>query len=218
VRVSYQSAADEKLKDLVWQVLSSPMQCEMRREFRMAVQKVRRVRVVQTAGNSNDLWSVHEMRVFLQGKELARRPEWRLRARPNPWDVQLAFDNSVLTRWRSWQRIEPGMFIEIDFGREEAIDKVALDGSTDQFATRLRLEVDDGSETWKLAGGEPLEIGLAPALGMRRQVVEEFKWAGITHVLVGPGDFGSEDFYGKQDLWGIREAGEIGGVRLYKLE
>jgi hypothetical protein len=218
VRTSYQSAENQKLNDLVWQVMTTPMQCEMRREFRMPPRQARRVRVVQTAGNATDLWSVHEMRVFAGGKELARRPEWRLRARPNPWDVQLAFDNSVVTRWRSWQRIEPNMFLEIDFGRVETIDAVALDGSTDQYATRLKLEVDDGSGTWKAAGVEPVDSGLAPTLEMRRQVMEEFRGAGVTHLLVGEGDYGAADMSAKQGLWGLRLVDETAGVRLYKLE
>ena len=124
-----------------------------------------------------------------RGRGLERRPEWRLRAWPNPWGVQLAFDNSVVTRWRSWQRIEPNMFVEIDFGRLETIDAVALDVSTDQYATRLKLDVDDGSGTWKAAGVETMDSGLAPTLEMRRQVMEEFRRAGVTHLLVGEGDY-----------------------------
>ena len=72
--------------------------------------------------------------------ELPRAAEWRLRAFPNPWDVQQAFDNSPLTRWASRERPWPGMFIEVDFGKPETIDLVAADCTPDQGETRMALD------------------------------------------------------------------------------
>jgi hypothetical protein len=60
-----------------------------------------------------------------QAKRTAARGGVRVRANPNPWDVQMAFDNSPATRWRSWRKIEPGMFIETDFGRPETSTRCA---------------------------------------------------------------------------------------------
>ena len=36
-------------------------------------------------------WNVHELRFFYHGAELARKLDWRLRAWPNPWEVQTGF-------------------------------------------------------------------------------------------------------------------------------
>ena len=115
VLVSFRSASNEVLGDIVTAGFSLDSQPIMAREFRFAERNVRRMRVVQTAqALPPEQWSVHELRFLNHGVEIARRPEWRLRAWPNPWEVQLAFDNSAVTRWRSWEVAFPGMFMDVD--------------------------------------------------------------------------------------------------------
>src|SRR2546428_776755 len=68
-----------------------------------------RMRVMQAEqAQVPEQWDVHEMRFYRAGVELPRRAEWRLRVSPKPWDVQFAFDNSPVTRWRSWEVASPG--------------------------------------------------------------------------------------------------------------
>jgi len=88
------------------------------------------------------------MRIYSHAKELARAPAWRLRANPNPWGVQLAFDNTPVTRWRSWHKLFPGMFLEVDFGRAESVDMVVLEASRDEYQVRLRLEGQGADGKW----------------------------------------------------------------------
>ena len=92
VLVSYHGAFNESLMDSInigWLAAFQPRVLET---FSFPERTVRRIRVLQTGiGDSpEELWSVHELRFFHGGVELPRRGEWRLRAWPNPCDVQLA--------------------------------------------------------------------------------------------------------------------------------
>ena len=76
---------------------------------------IRAVRVVNNS-TADNYWTIAEMRVFSQGKEVPRAADWRMRAWPNGAEVQLAFDNNYATRWSTWQAITPHDRIEVAFG------------------------------------------------------------------------------------------------------
>ena len=92
----------------------------------------------KTASSSYDKWSISELRVF--------RGETDCRGRPSgaplgaePWDVQLAFDDTPVTRWRSWRAISNGEFAG-GFRADETIDRVLVECARDQFKIKLKLE------------------------------------------------------------------------------
>ena len=217
VRLAFQSAANERLRETLLSAMIPDWQPVIARDFTFSPSKVRRLRVVQTAGGADDIWSVHEFRIFNGPEELPRLPEWRLRAQPNPWDVQLAFDNSPATRWKAWQRIEPGMFVDVDMGREEIISRVTLEGSADQHAAKLKLEIQDSRGEWKAVGGEPVRRDIAPQLEMRRMAIDELRRNGITHLFVTVDDFGYDDFEANSDLWTLVKVMDADYSRLYRL-
>jgi len=84
--VSFESAFGEVL----WDILSAPLRLDehplLERRFAFAARPVRKLRVVQSAAGPGE-WHVSELRLWRSGRELERRPSWRLRAHPNPWDV-----------------------------------------------------------------------------------------------------------------------------------
>ncbi len=218
VAVAFQSAHGELLRDFLLTPLIPDLQPVEGLRFRFPETPLRRLRVVQTASGESDQWSVTELRVLRGGRELARDGRWRLRAHPNRWDVQLAFDNSPVTRWRSWRAIEPGMFLEVDFGRLESADEVLLERSPDQYKAHNRLDGLDASGRWRTlaAAGEPLT--LPKKSGLRRAAVEEVKRSGIKYLLVFDEDFGAGDFLGNFGLWRIKPVSERAGARLYRID
>ncbi|HEY3442263.1 MAG TPA: discoidin domain-containing protein [Paludibaculum sp.] len=224
IRASFQSAPNEELRDYLLVALISDFQPNELSAFHFPRQSLTAVRAVQTASpkpssdDSRDMWSIAEFRVLDQGRELPRADEWRLTARPNPWGVQKAFDNWPVTRWRSWQWNQPGMFVEIDFGKPTMLDAVHLEGSTDQYSVRLKIQGRDEAGVWKDLAAEPKKSGLPPALGLRRAAIEEFKRAGVTHLLITQDDFLWDDYGRNASLWGIREVGVSDITHLYKLE
>jgi hypothetical protein len=217
ILVTWESAFGELIRDILWTPLSAPSEPRRRLRFAYPAQPLRQLRVVQTAAGSSGQWSVSEFHIFRGAAELARAPDWKLRARPNPWDVQLAFDNSPITRWRSWQQLYPGMYIAVEFGKPEISDSVLLEGPF-EWAVRLRLEGMDPAGSWKMLAGAPEEsVGLLPS-GLRRAAVEEVKTRGIEYFLVYDTDWFAEDYKTKSKLWGFNLLGEYKGARLYRLE
>ena len=185
-----------------------------RQRFKFNRQKLRKVRVVQTAPANIDIWSIAEFRVLRNGRELPRANTWRLRANPNPWEVQMAFDNSAITRWRSYEGVKPGMFVEVDFGREEEVDEVLLESSRDQYKVRLRLEDGNGH----VLVTEPEDFEIPMPLGLRRAAIDEILLRGYEYMVVWPSDFGAEEYRRHQEIWGIKEIAERNQLRLYQLK
>jgi hypothetical protein len=217
VLVSFQAAGNRVLSDILWVALTPESPPTWHHTFRFPERQLRRVRVVQTAGGAPDLWSVAEVRYFRGAAELPREPRWRLRAQPNPWGVQLAFDNSPVTRWRSWRKIEPGMFIETGFGRSEALDSVRVEASHDQYKIRMKLEGLDGAGSWITLSDKPEIADVKAPMGLRRMAIQELKARAITHLLIWDSDFGADEIRVNTAVWGVSLVREYGPIRLYKL-
>ena len=126
ILAAYTGAQNEVLSDTLSAALSLESVPVPAQVFRFEPRQLRRLRAIQTAQPNREMWSVNEFQIFSRGMPLLPDGNWRLSANPNPWDVPLAFDNSAVTRWRSWDRAKPGMFIEVDFGKPLLIDEVRL--------------------------------------------------------------------------------------------
>jgi len=217
ILVHYQSAFNSVIADILWIPLAPERQPILRLTFHFPARRLQKIRVVQTA-RGEDIWNVTELRASHAGRELERSPIWRLRARPNPTDVQLAFDNSPVTRWRSWERIRPGMFVEVDFGREELLDAVFVDCSPDQLEVRLKLETQERSGRWQTLVETPQPGELPPPLGVRREATRELHARGVGYLAILDSDFGARDFRANAHLWGLKRVGERGPTALYEIQ
>ncbi len=218
ILVVYQSAFNEVLGDLLWTPINPGAQPSRRLVASFPEAAWRKIRVVQTASGPPGDWSIAELRLCRRGKELTRAPEWRLRAHPNPWDVQRAFDNSPVTRWRSWEALFDGMFVEVDLGAEQIIDSVVIECSPDQPQIRLRLDGMRQGSAWEAIPAR-FENSIRPLpVGLRRMATSELKRAGVRYLLVDEKDFGREDFQQRRRAWGITALGEAHGRRLYRID
>lgn len=213
----YQSAFNEVLGDIYLTPLIPDWQPSLMRKFAFPARELRKVRVVQTA-NAVAQWSVAELRVFEGTRELARDPRWRLTARPNPWDIQMAFDNSPVTRWRSWQSAEAGMYLEIDFGRTSKVDSVVVESSPDSRGTQLRLEGMDAGGTWTVLSDHAVDSDRPIRESLRLMATGELKARGVRYVLSHPKEFGADDFRTYTWMWGMKSLGEHEGVRVFYIE
>jgi hypothetical protein len=217
ILVYYQSAANETLADTInmgWNPVAQPA---MGRVFQFPERKARQMRVVQMAqAVYPHQWNVYELRFFYRGKELARRLDWRLQAWPNPWEVQLAFDNSLATRWRSGEVASPGMYLDVDFGREEAVDEVRMVVSGDSELTRLQLESINSGGGWDRIADNPATVNQAVPQGIRRMATYELHARGIHYLMIADTNNGAEDFAEDPEAWGLKLIGHTEGERLYQ--
>ena len=219
--VRYLSAPNEVLGDILWTPLFIGFQPITVTDFAFPPVTARKVRVVQTYASTGDAWSISEMHALHGGQELARAPEWRLHANPNPWDVQLAFDNNPVTRWRTWQSTSPGDYVEIDFGSQQTLDEVRIESSPDYSATQTRIQVLDQNGRWIAVGGAPQVSRQDIRANMRQAAALELKARGIRYILVNRDDRYAADLRMRPSAWGLKfigRAGFAGYDELYRLD
>ncbi|MDQ6699872.1 MAG: discoidin domain-containing protein, partial [Acidobacteriota bacterium] len=218
VMIAYQSAEGNLEQDILFTPSILEFQPTWRLDFQFPSTQLRAVRVLQTASRAPDLWSVSELRLFQNGAELPRRAQWRMRAHPFPWDVTLAFDNSPVTRWRSWRALDAGMFLEVDFGKAETVDRVLLEASHDQYKIDLHLEGKDQAGVWRRLAGSPASSDSAPLPNLRRTASAELKARGTGYLLIEDSHRFAKDFQLNRGLWGMTPLGEWSGARLYRID
>jgi hypothetical protein len=218
VLVDYHSAFNNGLTDIFNVGWLHSYQPRVLERIDFPEKTARRIRVNQNAlGRPAEQWSVHELRFFHQGIEISRRPQWRLSAWPNPWDVQLAFDNSPATRWRTWERAAPGDHIEVDFGRPEAVDEVRVETSYDHNLQAAVEAFDDASGRWTAIAGHRQTAVLKPDGNIRRYSTREIALRGIHYVLIPDEYQGFLDVRGDPEGWGLALVAEGYGVHLYRI-
>jgi len=199
-----EAALNNTLNDILFTGWMPDYQPERMFVFHFPEKSVNRIRLLQTAQAERfKQWNVHELRFFDRGVEVARRPEWRLKAWPNPFEIQLAFDNNPATRWRSWQTASPGMYIEVDFGRAENVDEVRMETSPDNpWPIQLQVQQMDAGR-WVTLADRFDERQIRPSDSMRRAASYELPAHGIHYLLVQEHDWGEDDYNDDPHAWGL---------------
>ncbi len=219
ILIGYEASLNERLSDALEAGWIEEYQPTRMFVFRFGERGVRRIRLVETAtGQGSQQWTVHELRFRHAGAELPRAPGWLLRAFPNPWDVQLAFDNSPVTAWSSWETARPGMYIDADFGRTETVDEVDMETSR-AYAWPIRFEVETMNEAgqWVKIAENFEERPMRARGSLRRAATYEMHQRGVNYLLVGDHEWGSDNFRDDPESWGLAVVGKLNGVTLYKV-
>ncbi len=217
VLTAYQSARGNTMQQILWSPLAEHYKPTGRLLFRFAPGRFTAARAVQ-AGDGLADWGVNELRFFDRNQELERAPWWRLRADPNPWDVQMAFDNSAVTPWRARQATYPGMYVQADFGRPESLDSVLIECACDAEHAGVRVEGRDETGRWRMLSDRPLRSRVEVSANIRRSATAETKAQGIDYLVIFDNDYYAEDMRLLRRRWGLREIGERNGARLYFIE
>jgi hypothetical protein len=95
-----------------------------------------RMRVPQASPGE---WLIHEITLFSGEYPIAGGPQWRLRAWPNVGELPLAFDQNLATRWRTWEPIRAGMYVEVDFDRAQALSGAVVTSPNAFYASAIRI-------------------------------------------------------------------------------
>jgi hypothetical protein len=211
---------ESTLGNLAMDLLSTPLlpdnQPSARLRFRFPPVNVRRLRVVETA-SGDGYWTIAEIQVWSRGREVSRSPGWKVSAQPNPWEAELAFDKNYASRWSSWQRMSPGMFVAVDFGKRQMVDEVVCAMAAKQ-QVRMQVEIATEDSSWTpIATTMELETFAVPS-DLRRQATRSLRAHGITHLVLREGDFPTQDMRNQADLWGLVELSVVGPLHLYRLQ
>src|ERR1017187_5067562 len=212
--VSYESTLGNLAQDTLWDLQGH--KAEHAQHFRFLPVSTRGVRVVNT-NSATDFWTVAEMRLRSQGRELPRSPDWRLSAWPNGWEVQLAFDNNYATRWSTWEAVAPHARIQVEFGAAQLVDEVVLE-CTPAWNAHLQVEVlrDTGQWVPLTDTAEVVKTEFAP--GIRRAVTRELKTIGFRFLLINDGDMVFADMKKYPTFWGVTQLAEANGTHFYRID
>jgi hypothetical protein len=213
----YQAAFNNTLSEFVWVGLFPDTAPLLRTRLAFPSQPIRQLKLVLKKP-STEQWNVAEFHILHKTEPIERTPEWRLRARPNPWDVQMAFDNTPVTRWRTQEPSKSDMFVEVDLGSDRVMDAIVLEQSKDQISTQLELHGRSDKGTWKLLA-DKLEFSETPRpRGLRRAAMEELRARGVRYVFAMSDDPAAKDYNENRALWGLTLLAEHSGARLYFIE
>lgn len=216
--VVWQSTGNQ-ISGRILQAATDPQLMPARRmRFQFREHTLRAIRVKQIAQpRTGVLWAIHELRLFDGARELPRNPAWRLTAHPYPWGIQDAFDNSPITLWRSGRLLQKGDIVEVDFHRDEQLDTVLIETSSDQPGQDLRVEGQDARGTWTPLADAPLTYSAPVPLGLRRAAAEELKCRGIDYILAFEDEAETNDLRRDPVKWGARQVGQTRLARLFQL-
>ena len=216
VLVNYESAGNIMDGILIQQAYDPQQMPTWRLKFSFSRRPLRALRITQT-NTAGDQWNIHELRIFDGARELPRNPAWRLTAKPFPWTIQDAFDNSLITLWRCGETAYPGQFVEVDFHREETADSVLIEAAPNQGGIKLKLEGQDASAQWTLLSPAPTVSDAAPPLGLRRATIAELRRRGVAYILSFADERETLDLRAHPDLWGVVEVAHDKETKLFQL-
>ncbi len=212
--VGYESTLGNLLNDILLAPQAHPPQ--FRQGYRFLPVETRGVRVVNNT-TSDNFWTVAEMRVLSQGREVPRAASWRVSASPNGWEAPLAFDNSYATRWSTWQGIRPHDRLQIDFPKPQRIDEVVLECDP-TWDAKLQVEVLLPTGRWVALTDTPEWEKPGPPEGIRQAAARDAKLLGFRYLLVNEGDFLYQDLKRNLNYWGVTQLANVNGTHFYRID
>lgn len=217
VIVNQTSAEGQLLEDILMVALEKDLQPTWNLRMPFARQKIRRLRLVQSAESKDDTWSIGEVRFFRGEQELHPESKWKTTASPNPWDAGLALDGNPTTRWKTWESIHPGMYWELDFGSDVELDRVEAHAAHDQWKIQLH------AESCGQAGCVPITEGMEKyndpdAPDLKRFATKALKARGVDYLLVEYDHPLAKSIYPNPEAWGLKQLADRNRTRLYEIQ
>jgi hypothetical protein len=161
----------------------------------------------------NSEWDVDEVRLLSDGVPIFTSPQWTLRAWPNRWEAPLAFDRLSLTRWRTWEPIRKGMYLEVDLDNPQRLTSAVLESHTPIHHLILEFYGQDLLGKWHSLT-KFSDAVRRPPQDMRLEAAAALRRAGYRYVLA-PTRSDAWAKLGRQlsadaPQWGMEQVAEAG--------
>ena len=215
--VSYESTLGNLAHDILWAPQAHKPGYEQHFKFLPVTTRSVRVVNVASAPQADVMWTVAEMRIRYQGRELPRSPSWKVSASPNGWEAPLAFDNSYATRWSAWEALAPRERLGVEFPSPQAIDEVVLECDPTWKAI-LQVEILLPNGRWVPMTDTVDFVKADFPTGLRQAAARELKALGIQFLLINEGDMVYQDMKQFPNYWGIRQLAEKNGTHFYRID
>jgi hypothetical protein len=214
---SYQTALGDNLFTgfEVASVLDRGMFYDQRATF--PEQPIKAIRVRQTADTSQ-IWSIHDIELFRGEQRIRSSRSWTLDAWPNSWEAPLAFDQNLISRWRTWEPARPGMYLEVDFDGPQILTAVNVVGLGSENKSRAEIFGQRADGSWTAF---PAPRTVRPGINLGRFATKLVRRAGMRYILVpaggdGAGPLGMSMVNHVGD-WGLEVAAHVDNVYLLKI-
>jgi hypothetical protein len=166
-------------------------------------------------------WDLNEVRLFSGSDRVNTSPRWLLTAWPNPWEVPVAFDDNLASRWRTWEPMRPGMFVEVRFDHPERLTAAALASHSPIYNVPVEFYGLGSNGAWKLLSAHPERV-LRPKEDLRRPAMRYLKSCGIDYILAPVSTAGvwqlGKILVEQHREWGLEDVGQRGPVHLLRIQ
>ncbi|MGA3040428.1 MAG: glycosyltransferase family 39 protein [Bryobacteraceae bacterium] len=165
-------------------------------------------------------WQIHEIKLYSGDRQVRGGPQWELQAWPNVGELPLAFDGNEATRWRTWEPIRAGMYVEADFGGAQTLSgaSMAVPGAAHALPFEFYGREADG---WHLLTDRPVATE-RPLGDVRMAATRAIRRAGFSYILAYNSDEGNgllgAAMVRHEAEWGLEKLAEIGPVLLFRIE
>ena len=181
---------------------------------------VRTLRFRMPAGYEGE-WDISEVQLFSGEERLFNSPQWTIAGWPNRWEVPLAFDDNLATRWRTWETVRAGMYFDLELGNPQRLTAAILVTHTPAYRVPLEIYGLDMQGRWHLLSNTPEAIPRPPK-DLRLEAGRAVRGAGFRYVLVPTGKGGNAPIgnimVGNEGEWGMERAGDAGRFYLLRVK
>jgi hypothetical protein len=161
----------------------------------------------------NGEWDVDEVQLFSDDVPIFTSPQWTLRAWPNRWEAPLAFDHLNVTRWRTWEPIRAGNYLEVDLDNPQRLSAAVLKSHTPIYHLILEFYGQDLVGKWHRLANYSDAVRLRPQ-DMRLEAATALRRAGYRYLLVPTRDDGfarlGKRIVDEAPQWGMEKVAEAG--------
>ncbi len=205
VAVSWQSAEADQLLDTLR--LASLYTASPAFDWRATwpEQPVRTLRFRMPAAYDGE-WDINEVQLFSGDYRIFNSPQWTLSGWPNHWEAPLAIDGNLATRWRTWETVRAGMYMDIEMGHPQRLSSAVLVTHTPVFRVPLEVYGLDPQDRWHLLTKAPQAIPRPPQ-DIRLEAGRALRNAGYRYLLVPTGSGGNAPvgnlIIGHEAEWGM---------------
>ncbi|HWB85602.1 MAG TPA: glycosyltransferase family 39 protein [Bryobacteraceae bacterium] len=183
-------------------------------------QTLRALRFRQTASNESE-WDIVDVELYAGPDRVYNSPQSKVRAWPNRWEAPLAFDNSLSTRWRTWQPQRAGMYVELDLDYPQQLSSAILLSHKAAHGAPIEFYGQDMHGRWHLLS-RVATADARPPQDLRVEATNALRRAGYHYLLTPTGTGGNTPIgnvlMGHAVEWGLEPVGQAGRYYLYQVK
>ena len=166
-------------------------------------------------------WCIHEVRLWRDSERVRGDPRWSIDAWPHSEELPSAFDGNLATRWRTWEPMRPGMFVEVLFDQPQALTAATLVSHSPTYKVPVEFQGLGLDGAWKTLATVSEGVRRAPE-DLRPSASYALRRAGFSYILVSTASDEGNSPLGKPmaadpAAWNLDVTAHVAGVYLFHL-